>query len=67
MAGKEVAHDPVPVYDQLTQYVYQESVVEAKGRLTVRAAVGLVRVDDQMGGGFETEKPLPDPAVKEGR
>lgn len=44
---ERVTHDPVPVYDQLTQYVYQSGVEESKDGLRVRVAVGTVVPDKE--------------------
>ena len=42
VARQRVVHDPIPVFDQLTQYVYQSGVEESRDGLRVRVAVGTV-------------------------
>jgi hypothetical protein len=37
-AGKPIVHESIPPFDQLTEYVYQESTVESKGVVTVKVA-----------------------------
>ena len=54
-ALKSVAYDPIPHYDQLTEYVYETDVIESKDGITIRLAKRLVKQDDVLADGTLVE------------
>lgn len=45
VACKKVAYNPIPQFDQLTEYVYETDVTQSKEGITIRLAKGIVKQD----------------------